>query len=97
MAISNENSPISKYFKTGVDVIIKQSQNILEISRLNLDILSMEKEINLLYLEIGETLFKEYPNHNTISKNMIKCCEEVSKLMKNISKAEENISKIKST
>jgi hypothetical protein len=97
MAFNDETSKVSEYFKTGTDAIIKESEKILEISRLNLDILSMKKEINSLYIELGKCVYKEYSHHSTISKNLNKCCEKLSALNEDISKAERNISKIKST
>ena len=97
MHFNYEKSKASEYFKTGTNALIKNSEKILEISKLNLDILSMKKEISSIYSELGKFVFKEYIHHHTISKNLSKYCENLSELTQYISKAEKNILEIKST
>lgn len=92
MDISNEASKVSEYLKTGASTLLKESQKILEISRLNLEIYSIDKEINLLYLRLGKIIYEEYSHDNKASKKIDKYCIKISALKEDISKAEKNIS-----
>ena len=97
MDFNNEKSKMSTYLKTGTDAVIKESQKLLEVSRLNLDILSMRKEIDTLYTLLGKCIYKGYIKKHDISKHSTKYCEEISKLSDDIAHTEKAIYNLKST
>ena len=88
-------SKVSEYLKDGAIKAKKKSVDIIEISRINIEISSLKKSIKGIYEEMGEALYKRYLNGKEIDDNFKDYCKEVASLNKKMESLRKKILKAK--
>ena len=88
-------SKISGYIKDGASKAKKKSVNIIETSKLNIEISSLNKSIRGLYEEIGEGLYKKYLSGKGIDDSFKDYCKEIQSLSKKMGSLRRKILKSK--
>ena len=91
---------LSKIVKTvgeGAATVAKKSGEIVEISKLNLNISTEKNNIEKLYMEIGEAVFEKYKNGAAVDLDLEKACREIEEANDNIRAIKEKIEEIKNS
>ncbi|MBU5486545.1 hypothetical protein KQI86_19865 [Clostridium sp. MSJ-11] len=94
-SITSGLSKIAKTVGDGAATVAKKSGEIVETSKLNLNISSEKNNIEKLYKEIGETIFQKYKNGAMIDVDLEEACKSIEESNKNIEKIKEKIEEIK--
>lgn len=95
MKKSYDFSKISEYIKDGAYKAKKKSVDIIEVSKLNIEISSLNKSIKVLYEEIGEGLYKKYLIGKEIDDDFKDYCKELQSLNKKMESLRKKILKSK--
>lgn len=95
MALKDNLSRLGKYLEDGVSTVAYKSENILEISKLNLTISSQEKLVDEIYTKIGKKIYKDYKENKVGEKGLIDKCEEIDVLSEDIEKIKKKILKLR--
>ena len=88
-------SKISGYIKDGASKAKKKSVDIIEISKLNIEINSLNKSIKGIYEEMGEGLYKKFLKDKEIDDSFMDYCKEVQSLNKKMESLRKKILKAK--
>lgn len=96
MAIKDNILKIPKYVGEGAEAVAKKSEEIIEVSKLNIAISSEQNMIKEIYEKIGRKIYKKYRENKTIDKELIEKCEQISEIEKDIEDIKKKILKIKS-
>ena len=88
-------SDIGRKVATAAKSVTKKSEDVVEITKLNLTIGNEEDKIKRLLYEIGSELYRGYTNGNACEGSYEKQCEEVKQLEENISLLRERILELK--
>lgn len=95
MPFKDSLSKIGKYLEDGVSNVAYKSENLVEISKLNLALSSDEKLIDEIYLKIGKKIYKDYLDSKILDKSLIDKCTEIETINKDISIINKKILKLK--
>lgn len=91
-------SDIGRKVATAAKTVTKKSEDVVEITRLNLTIGNEEDKIKRLLYEIGSEIYRGYTNGkfiDGISEISDKQCEEVKQIEDNIKSLRERILQLK--
>jgi ribosomal protein L40E len=95
MPFKDSLSKIGKYLEDGVSNVAYKSENLVEISKLNLTLSSDEKLIDEIYLKIGKKIYKDYLDNKILDKSLIDKCGEIETINKDITIIKKKILKLK--
>ncbi|ERI95206.1 hypothetical protein HMPREF1982_00431 [Clostridiales bacterium oral taxon 876 str. F0540] len=95
MALKDNLSKIGKYIEEGVSNVAYKSENLIEISKLNMAISSEEKMIDDIYIKIGQKVYKDYKENKVIDKSLKDKCEEIVEIEKDVNSLKKKLLKIK--
>lgn len=95
MPFKDSLSKIGKYLEDGVSNVAYKSENLVEISKLNLTLSSDEKLIDEVYLKIGKKIYKDYLDNKILDKSLIDKCGEIETINKDITIIKKKILKLK--
>lgn len=95
MTFKDSLSKIGKYLEEGVSSVAYKSENLVEISKLNLTLSSQEKHIDEIYLKIGKKIYKDYKENKITDKGILEKCEEIEVINKDIEGIKKKILKYK--
>lgn len=73
----------------------KKSGELVEITKLNVNIGSEEDKIQKLYTQIGKTIFEKYSKEGTVDSDVQQSCEEIKVHEQNIKALKEKIMEVK--
>jgi hypothetical protein len=82
---------IGKKITETAKTVTRKSEDIVEITKLNLAIGSEEDKIKRMFYEIGSELYRSYTNGKTIGDFYDSKCNEVKQLEDNIKAIKERI------
>lgn len=82
---------IGKKITETAKTVTKKSEDIVEITKLNLAISSEEEKIKRIFYEIGCELYRSYTNGTTGRELYESKCEEVKQIEENISSLKERL------
>jgi ribosomal protein L40E len=88
-------SKIGKYIEDGVSNVAYKSENLFEVSKLNMAISSEEKMIDDICKKIGKKIYKDYKEKKINDKSLIDKCEEIDEIEKDISALKKKLLKLK--
>ena len=74
---------------------VKKSNNLLEITKLNMSIGSEEDKIAKIYTQIGKEVYDSFENNAEASEKFNVLCEKISIIKANIERMEKQILRIK--
>lgn len=94
-SITSGLSKIAKTVGDGAATVAKKSGEIVETSKLNLNISSEKNNIEKLYKEIGEMIFEKYKNGAMIDVDLEEACKSIEESNDNIERIKEKIEEIK--
>ncbi|WP_315122471.1 hypothetical protein [uncultured Clostridium sp.] len=94
-SITSGLSKLAKTVGDGAATVAKKSGEIVETSKLNLNISSEKNNIEKLYKEIGEMIFEKYKNGAMIDVDLEEACKSIEESNNNIEKIKEKIEEIK--
>jgi Zn finger protein HypA/HybF involved in hydrogenase expression len=86
---------IGKYLEDGASNVAYKSENLIEISKLNLALSSDEKLIDEIYLKLGKRIYKDYLDNKIIDKGLKDKCLEIETINKDIEGINKKILKYK--
>lgn len=95
MAFKESLSKIGKHLEDGVSNVAYKSENLIEISKLNMAISSDEKLINEIYLKLGKKVFKDYKDNKILDNSLVEKCEEIEEINKDIASLKKKVLKLK--
>lgn len=81
--------------KEGASTVAKKSGELVEISKLNMNINSEEATIKTLYHKIGQVVFEKHEAGNYIDPELVEACNKILDIKRNISEMNEKISQLK--
>jgi rubrerythrin len=96
MKLEKSLSKLAKSISKGAEITVKKSEDLLSISRLNIEISSIEDSIEKLYIEIGEYVYKKYCKGKFSEHELEDYFKSLNKYNKEITKFKKEIAKIKS-
>jgi hypothetical protein len=73
----------------GAESVAKKSSELIEVSKINLEISSEEKKAYELYAKIGRKIYKRYMEGKEIDKDLISKCKEIEDIESDIKELEE--------
>jgi predicted RNA-binding Zn-ribbon protein involved in translation (DUF1610 family) len=73
----------------------KKSGDIVEITKLNMNVGSEEDKIEKKYSEIGKLLYESYVSGKTVGEEFKPHCEEIEKYFENVSAMKQKIQELK--
>lgn len=88
-------SDIGRKVATAAKTVTKKSEDVVELTKLNMTIGNEEDKIKRLLYEIGSELYRGYASGNTLEGIYDKQCEEVKQLEENISLLRERVLELK--
>lgn len=92
MAILNK---LGKKFNCLAKNAVQKSSEVMEITKLNLNINTEEDALNDLFIKLGKYCFEKYTNGDITDNTVAELCEEVKIHQENISYFREKIREIK--
>ncbi|MFL0270052.1 zinc-ribbon domain-containing protein [Candidatus Clostridium radicumherbarum] len=95
MAFKDNLFKIGKCLEDGVSNVAYKSENLIEISKLNMSVSSNEKHIDEIYLKIGKKIYKEYADDKVSDSSLIEKCKEIDSINKDIESIKKKILKLK--
>jgi rubrerythrin len=95
MPLKDSLSKIGKYLEDGVSNVAYKSENLIEVSKVNMAISSEEKMIEDIYKKIGKKVYKDYKEKKINDKSLIDKCEEIEEIEKDINLLKKKLLKLK--
>lgn len=95
MPIKDSLSKIGKYIEDGVSNVAYKSENLIEVSKVNMSISSEEKQINEICLKIGKRIYNDFKEGKIEDKALKEKCEEIQHIEKNIDSLKKKMLKLK--
>lgn len=95
MPIKDSLARIGKYLEEGVSSVAYKSENLVEISKLNLALSSDEKNKDEIYLKIGKKIYKDYKENKISDNSLLDKCEEIEEINKDIAGIKKKILKLR--
>lgn len=98
MDFKDSFSKISKSLSEGASNVVQKSNDLMEISRLNGEIDTLEKKKEIIYMSIGTAVYNSYLTKLEVSEKIKNKCEAISEYdeqILNIKGQILNIKKIK--
>ncbi len=86
---------IGKRITETAKTVTRKSEDIVEITKLNLAIGSEEDKIKRMFFEIGSELYRSFTNGKTIGDFYDSKCNEVKQIEENIKAIKERILQLK--
>ncbi|WP_142413541.1 zinc ribbon domain-containing protein [Hathewaya massiliensis] len=86
---------VLKATKEGANTVAKKSNELVQVSKLNMSISSEEGKIEELYREIGKSIFEKFDNNVYIDPDLVPVCENIKGHHNNISEMKEKISELR--
>ncbi|NLC67640.1 MAG: zinc ribbon domain-containing protein [Clostridiaceae bacterium] len=86
---------ISKKVGEAAQVAAKKSGELVEIAKLNMNIVAEEDKIKNIYLKIGENTYAKYRSGNEIDADFIADCEKIMEYQKVLDGLKAKIREIK--
>jgi len=88
-------SDIGRKVATAARTVTKKSEDVVELTKLNMTIGNEEDKIKRLLYEIGSELYRGYTNGKALEGAYDKQCEEVKQLEENIRLLRERVLELK--
>jgi len=88
-------SDIGRKVATAAKTVTKRSEDVVELTKINLTIGNEEDKIKRLLYEIGSELYRSYTNGKSYEGSYDKQCEEVKQLEENIRLLRERMLELK--
>lgn len=95
MPLKNNLSKIGKLLEDGISNVAYKSENLVEVSKLNMAIASEEKMVDDIYSKIGRKIYKDYKEKKINDKSLIDKCEEIEAIEKDINILKKKLLKLK--
>lgn len=95
MALKDNLSKIGKYIEEGVSNVAYKSENLIEISKLNMAISSEEKMIDDIYIKIGQRIYKDFNENKITDKSLKDKCQEIAEIEKDVNSLKKKMLKLK--
>ncbi len=95
MPLKDSLSKIGKYIEDGVSNVAYKSENLIEVSKLNMAISSEEKMVEDIYKKIGEKVYKDYKEKKISDKSLLNKCEEIEAIEKDINVLKKKLLRLK--
>jgi len=95
MGFKDSLSKIGKCLEDGVSNVAYKSENLIEISKLNMSLSSNEKLIDEIYLKLGKKIYKEYTDNKISDSSLIEKCKEIDSINKDMESIKKKILKLK--
>lgn len=95
MPIKDSLTKIGKYIEDGVSNVAYKSENLIEVSKVNIAISSEEKMIDEIYIKIGKKIYKDFKEDKISDKGLKDKCEEIAELEKDINSLKKKLLKLK--
>lgn len=89
MPFKDSLSKLSEYLETGAGNVAKKSGELIEVSKINMEISSEEKKAYELYAKIGKKIYKRYIEGMEVDKDFISKCKEIEDIEKDIKELKE--------
>lgn len=86
---------LPEYLKDGASKVTKKSGEILELSKINIEINSVNNSLKRVYEEMGESLYKKYSTGKEIDASFKDSCKEAHSLNKKKESLRKKILKAK--
>lgn len=88
-------SKMGKYLENGFSNVAYKSENLIEVSKLNMAISSEEKMIDDICTKIGKKIYKDYKEKKLNDKSLISKCEEIEAIEKDVNVLKKKLLKLK--
>ncbi|WZL71374.1 hypothetical protein QBE51_08565 [Defluviitalea saccharophila] len=88
---------LSKKIGAAAQSAAKKSGEVVEITKLNLNINAEEESIKKLYIELGKYCFDKYNSNTEGDETILELCTKIKTHKENIDTLNQKISEIKST
>ncbi len=88
-------SDIGRKVATAAKTVTKKSEDVVELTKLNMTIGNEEDKIKRLLFEIGSELYRGYTSGKNLEEVYDKQCEEVKQLEENIRLLRERVLELK--
>lgn len=95
MDIQGSFSKLSKNIIKGKDLVVQTSENLIEVSKINLDISNKKSSIEKLYKKLGKKLYKLYKKQPIKNDELEKIIKDIDKEKKELDYLENNLMKTK--
>lgn len=95
MPLKDRLSKIGKYLEDGVSNVAYKSENLIEVSKLNMAISSEEKMVDDICRKIGKKIYNDYKEKKVTDKSLINKCEEIEAIEKDINALKKKLMKLK--
>lgn len=86
---------VIKATKESANTVAKKSNELVQISKLNMSISSEETKLEELYKEIGKSIFEKFDNEVYIDPDVVPVCENIKEHLDSILEMKEKISELK--
>lgn len=87
---------VRQKFRNTALTALKASSDLIEITKINLEIGSEETRIKSLMLDIGRAVYEKYKEGQTIEAELASLCEDIIEAEQNIEDMKQKIMQIKS-
>ena len=88
---------LSRNFGETAKKAVKKSGEVVEITKLNLQISNQEDKANQLYSEIGKKLYNKYNRGDTVDAGVVGFCEQVDEIEAGIRVTRRRLADMKNT
>lgn len=88
-------SRIKKSVGDNLSFAAKKSQDLVEISKLNIAISSEDEAIDELYRKIGKKIYKLYENGVKFNSDISDYCSEIKEIKKDVASLKKKITNLK--
>ncbi|MDP4143713.1 MAG: zinc ribbon domain-containing protein [Bacillota bacterium] len=95
MSIINGLEKVKNSIQEVSEEFVNKSQDMIQISKINLEIASYENEVKEIYESIGIRVFENYKQNTPVNKEFGNECERIRQIKKNIKGKRKEILKIK--
>lgn len=95
MAFKDSFNKVTKSLSEGASNVVQKSNDLIEITKLNVEINNEEKKKEQIYLDIGKLVFENYVNKTPIDEKIKDKCKAILKHDEQIKNIKEQISDVK--
>lgn len=95
MDMKQSLSKLSKNIVKGKDIVIRTSENLIDISKLNSLIASKSTSIDELYKKLGQKFYKKAKKSKQVSEEFSKLISLINKEKKELKDLEEKLAHLK--
>lgn len=95
MPLIDKFNKIAQTVSNSASTIAKKSNELIEISKLNISIQTETDKINTIKIELGNKVFEKYTNNENIDLDLIDKCTQINELISNIEVLKQKIVELK--